>query len=159
MVRDISESETSSIDRRVITHTIGFAANTSANNFLNQLALQSGGGFYQADNSTELLDAFNTILRSVKDINATFVSPGVAVNQLNRLTHRDELYFALFKPSEGAIWPGNLKRYRLDGDEVLDKNGLDAVDSVTGFFAENSHSYWSVLADGNDVREEAQPVK
>ena len=153
LVRDISESETSSIDRRVITHTIGFAANTSANNFLNQLALQSGGGFYQADNSTELLDAFNTILRSVKDINATFVSPGVAVNQLNRLTHRDELYFALFKPSEGAIWPGNLKRYRLDGDEVLDKNGLDAVDSVTGFFAENSHSYWSVLADGNDVRE------
>ncbi|NDV92183.1 pilus assembly protein PilY [Alteromonas sp. 345S023] len=153
LVKDISKSETSSIDRRIITHTIGFAANTSANNFLNQLALQSGGGFYQADNSTDLLAAFNTILRSVKDINATFVSPGVAVNQLNRLTHRDELYFALFKPSEGAIWPGNLKRYRLSGDEVLDKNGLDAVDSVTGFFADNSHSYWSVLADGNDVRE------
>ncbi|MEC8640883.1 MAG: PilC/PilY family type IV pilus protein, partial [Pseudomonadota bacterium] len=118
-----------------------------------QLALQSGGGFYQADNSTDLLEAFNTILRSVKDINATFVSPGVAVNQLNRLTHRDELYFALFKPSEGAIWPGNLKRYRLSGDEILDKNSLNAVDSVTGFFAENAHSYWSTLADGSEVSE------
>ncbi|MED5234671.1 MAG: PilC/PilY family type IV pilus protein, partial [Pseudomonadota bacterium] len=95
----------------------------------------------------------NTILRSVKDINATFVSPGVAVNQLNRLTHRDELYFALFKPSEGAIWPGNLKRYRLSGDEILDKNSLNAVDSVTGFFAENAHSYWSTLADGSEVSE------
>jgi len=100
-----------------------------------------------------LLEAFNTILRSVKDINATFVSPGVAVNQLNRLTHRDELYFALFKPSEGAIWPGNLKRYRLSGDEILDKNSLNAVDSVTGFFAENAHSYWSTLADGREVSE------
>ncbi|GMM68804.1 hypothetical protein MTsDn1_20990 [Alteromonas sp. MTD1] len=151
LVRNISESETSVIGPRVITHTIGFAANNSANNFLNQLALQSGGGFYQADNSTNLLEAFNTILRSVKDINATFVSPGVAVNQLNRLTHRDELYFALFKPSEGAIWPGNLKRYRLSGDKILDKNSLNAVDSVTGFFSENSHSYWSTLADGSEV--------
>ena len=153
LVRNISEASTSVIGPRVITHTIGFAANNNANNFLNQLALQSGGGFYQADNSTDLLEAFNTILRSVKDINATFVSPGVAVNQLNRLTHRDELYFALFKPSEGAIWPGNLKRYRLSGDEILDKNSLNAVDSVTGFFAENAHSYWSTLADGSEVSE------
>lgn len=153
LVKNISKSDTSVIDSRVITHTIGFAANSNANNFLNQLALQSGGGFYQASNSTDLLEAFNTILRSVKDINATFVSPGVAVNQLNRLTHRDELYFALFKPSEGAIWPGNLKRYRLSGDTVLDKNSLNAVDSVTGFFSENSHSFWSTLTDGSEVSE------
>lgn len=152
LVKNISKAETSAIGPRVITHTIGFAANSTANNFLNQLAIQSGGGFYQADNSEDLLAAFNTILRSVKDVNATFVSPGVAVNQLNRLTHRDELYFALFKPSEGAIWPGNLKRYRLSGDDVLDKNNSSAVDSVTGFFSETSHSYWSVFADGNDVR-------
>ena len=153
LVKNISKSDTSVIDSRVITHTIGFAANNNANNFLNQLALQSGGGFYQASNSSDLLEAFNTILRSVKDINATFVSPGVAVNQLNRLTHRDELYFALFKPSEGAIWPGNLKRYRLSGDTVLDKNSLNAVDSVTGFFSENSHSFWSTLTDGSEVSE------
>ena len=153
LVRNVSDPDVSSIDRRIITHTIGFAANNSANDFLNQLAIQSGGGFYRADNSTDLLAAFNTILRSVKDINATFVSPGVAVNQLNRLTHRDELYFALFKPSEGTIWPGNLKRYQLSGEQVLDQNGSNAVDSVTGFFSENSHSFWSVLADGNDVRE------
>ena len=153
LVKNLSRANQSKIDSRIITHTIGFAANATANNFLNQLALQSGGGFYTADNSTDLVEAFQTILRSVKDVNATFVSPGVAVNQLNRLTHRDELYFALFKPSEGTIWPGNLKKYRIDGDKIIDKNGLDAVDTVTGFFAENSHSYWSPLADGNDVRE------
>lgn len=65
----------------------------------------------------------------------------------------DELYFVLFKFSEGVIWSGNLKCYCLDGDEVLDKNGLDVVDSVMGFFVENLYSYWLVFVDGNDVRE------
>ncbi|MBU3021861.1 PilC/PilY family type IV pilus protein [Aestuariibacter sp. A3R04] len=153
LVKNLSKAETSAIDRRVITHTIGFAANNNANNFLNQIALQSGGGFYQADNSADLVKAFQAILRSVKDVNATFVSPGVAVNQLNRLTHKDELYFALFKPSEGTIWPGNLKKYKISGETILDQKGKDAIDSSTGFFSDTSHSYWSTLADGNDVRE------
>lgn len=153
LVRNISDSDESKIGTRVTTHTIGFAANATANNFLNQIALQSGGGFYTADNSDDLVTAFQTIIKNVKDVNATFVSPGVAVNQLNRLTHKDELYFALFKPAEGTLWPGNLKKYRLDGDTILDKNGLEAVNGNTGFFDENAHSYWSTLADGNDVRE------
>ena len=153
LVKNIGDTEDSVIDSRVVTHTIGFAANAQANSFLNQLALQGGGGFYQAENSQELVSAFQSILKTVKDVNATFVSPGVAVNQLNRLTHKDELYFALFKPAEGSVWPGNMKKYKIDGDTILDKNGLPAIDDGNGFFAENSHSYWSVLADGNDVRQ------
>ena len=51
------------------------------------------------------------------------------------------------------MWPGNLKRYRLSGDKILDKNSLNAVDSETGFFTENAHSYWSTLADGSEVSE------
>lgn len=153
LVSNINNSSDSAIGAKVTTHTIGFAANATANNFLNQLALQGGGGFYTADNSDDLVEAFQTIIRSVKDVNATFVSPGVAVNQLNRLTHKDELYFALFKPAEGTDWPGNLKKYKLNSDVILDKNGLPAIDSSTGFFDENAHSFWSTLADGNDVRE------
>lgn len=153
LVSNISKSSTSTIGAKVTTHTIGFAANNTANNFLYQLALQSGGSFYTADNSDDLLEAFQTILRAVKDINATFVSPGVAVNQLNRLTHQDELYYALFKPAEGTLWPGNLKKYRISGDQIYDKNGLLAIDDNTGFFADNSHSYWSLFQDGSDVRE------
>jgi type IV pilus assembly protein PilY1 len=153
LTANIGDTEDSKIDSRIVTHTIGFAANTTANNFLNQLAIQGGGTFYQADDSAQLVDAFQSILKTVKDVNATFVSPGVAVNQLNRLTHKDELYFALFKPSEGALWPGNLKKYKISGDVILDQNGLSAVDDGTGFFSENSHSYWSLSPDGNDVRE------
>ena len=153
LVSNISKSASSAINAKVTTHTIGFAANNTANNFLYRLALNSGGGFYTASNSADLLTAFQTILRSVKDVNATFVSPGVAVNQLNRLTHQDELYYALFKPAEGTLWPGNLKKYRISGDQVFDQNGLVAIDENTGFFADSSHSYWSPTLDGADVRE------
>lgn len=151
LVRNISSTDTSVIGPKVITHTIGFASSSSADSYLTKLATQSGGGFYPADDSTQLLEAFKSILSSVKKVNTTFVAPGVAVNQLNRLTHNDELYFALFKPSEGALWPGNLKRYRLDGQVIVDKNDDVAVDSDTGYFDEGSHSYWSTLEDGNDV--------
>ncbi|MBE1286761.1 MAG: VWA domain-containing protein [Alteromonadaceae bacterium] len=153
LVRELSQTNTSPLNARVITHTIGFVANATANNFLNQLALNGGGGFYQTDNSEELVDVFQQILRTVKDINATFVSPGVAVNQLNPLTHRDELYFALFKPSEGTLWPGNLKQYKIQGNTILDQNNANAVDGSTGFFSEYAHSFWSTLADGNAVGE------
>ena len=153
LVRNLGDGDDSKIDTRVITHTIGFSAGTIANAFLNDLAVNGKGDFYTADNTADLVGVFQSILKTVKDVNATFVSPGVAVNQLNRLTHNDELYFALFKPAEGTIWPGNVKRYRLDGSDILDKNGLNAVDSVTGFFNDSAHSYWSLLSDGNDVRE------
>jgi len=153
LAKNIANGEDSVIDSRVITHTIGFATDATANSFLNKLALQGGGGFYQADNTADLVTAFQSILKTVKDVNATFVSPGVAVNQLNRLTHKNELYFALFKPAEGTDWPGNVKKYKIDGEQILDQNDALAVDSVSGFFTDSSHSYWSVLADGNDVRE------
>jgi type IV pilus assembly protein PilY1 len=153
LTKNIGDGDNSKIDTRVFTHTIGFAAGSTANAFLNDIAVSGNGDFYTADNTDELVGVFQSILKTVKDVNATFVSPGVAVNQLNRLTHNDELYFALFKPAEGTIWPGNVKRYRLDGSDILDKNGLSAVDSVTGFFNDSAHSYWSLLADGNDVRE------
>ncbi|MGJ8681985.1 PilC/PilY family type IV pilus protein [Paraglaciecola sp.] len=152
LAKNIGDADDSKIDTRVFTHTIGFSAGSTANAFLNDLAINGNGDFYTADNTADLVDVFSSILKTVKDVNATFVSPGVAVNQLNRLTHNDELYFALFKPAEGTIWPGNVKRYRLDGSDILDKNGLNAVDSVTGFFNDGSHSFWSLLADGNDVR-------
>lgn len=152
LVKNIGDGDHSKINSRVFTHTIGFSAGSTANAFLNNLAVNGNGDFYTASNTADLVDVFQSILKTVKDVNATFVSPGVAVNQLNRLTHNDELYFALFKPAEGTLWPGNVKRYRLDGSSILDKNGLNAVDSVTGFFNDTSHSFWSLLADGNDVR-------
>ncbi|MEM0909532.1 MAG: PilC/PilY family type IV pilus protein [Pseudomonadota bacterium] len=139
------------IDVPVTTHTIGFAANQDTNNYLNQLAVAGGGTLYQANDSDSLLEVFNTILTTIKDDDSTFVAPGVAINQQSRLTHIDQLYYAVFKPSERARWPGNLKRYRMNNGQVVDADGASAIDPTTGFISSDARSYWSTESDGNDV--------
>lgn len=51
------------------------------------------------------------------------------------------------------IWLGNFKCYCLSGDEIFDKNSLNVVDSVMGFFVENVYSYWLIFVDGSEVSE------
>ena len=60
---------------------------------------------------------------------------GVAVNQLNRLNHLDQLYYAVFEPKAGYYhWEGNVKRYRLgsNGTVIYDNSAtpINAVDSL-----------------------------
>lgn len=151
MAAFLSRENGNFVDAPVITHTIGFAASASTNSYLNQLAQAGGGSFYRADDSASLSEVFKTILKNIEDESATFVSAGVAVNQHNKLTHNDQLYFSIFKPSERVRWPGNLKRYRLKNGKIVDANQNPAVDPSTGFFAETSQSFWSSTVDGNDV--------
>ena len=78
-------------------------------------------------------------------------APGVAVNQLNRFEHLDQLYYAVIQPASSSFWEGNLKRYRLSGDNVTDVSGNDAIDDETGYFKETARSWWSDEADGPDA--------
>lgn len=147
----------------VTTHSIGFALNSGSMNrenctggnaaarFLCDIAKNGGGGYYSADNASELTNAFNEIIRSVISTDASFVSASAPVNSFNRLDNRDELYFAVFRPQETDRWPGNLKRYKVDVDgvRILDAAGNEAVDANTGFFSTTSRSFWSTEVDGN----------
>lgn len=149
----------------VTTHTIGFALNAGGFNketctggnaaakFLCDIAKQGNGGYYSADNATELTEAFDEIIRGVISADSTFVSASAPVNSFNRLDNRDELYFAVFRPQETDRWPGNLKRYKVDVDGVtiLDANNSVAVDPETGFFSSSSRSFWSSEVDGNQA--------
>ncbi|MFK8028751.1 MAG: pilus assembly protein, partial [Gammaproteobacteria bacterium] len=90
---------------------------------------------------------------------ATFTSPSVSVNSLNRLTNRDTLYFTLYEPSPAGEphWDGNLKAYKIGRTsstsdlEILDANGNPAVDEDTGLFLNRAVSLWSSEPDGPEV--------
>jgi len=129
------------------THTIGFYSDQP---FLQSVADAGGGSYVTAFSKQELFDAINTIVDSILDVNTTFVSAGVTVNQYNRVTHSDELYFSLFTPSSETVWPGNLKRYRLSNGQIVDFNENSAV-NLGGEFDEAALSYWSPEVDGNEV--------
>ncbi len=134
----------------VSTYTIGF---NFTSDWMKDVAAAGGGNFYEADSSAQLVDAFNNILSEILKVDTTFVSPGATVNQFNRLTHRNDIYFSLFKPSEKPSWAGNLKQYRLQGNPsvLVDSNGNPAIDESTGFFKDTAKSYWSDVVDGSNV--------
>jgi type IV pilus assembly protein PilY1 len=146
----------------ITLHTISFAMDQNGgvqgNTFLEDLATFGNGGFYDAGSADELADAFNTILTEVKDVDTTFVKPIANTDQLNRLSQSDDLYVGMFTPSLKTRWDGNLKRYKLEvdnlGNVIIKDNSTppqNAVSNDTGFFKDSSKSIWSATADGADV--------
>lgn len=136
----------------VTTHMIGFGSGADPQ-LMKDMANAGGGGHYSADDKDELVAALTQIVASIANINTTFVSTGVTVNQFNRLTHNEELYYSLFSPQSNAVWPGNIKRYRLNGGVVVDVNGTPAVDALTSEFKDDAKSWWSGEVDGNKVED------
>lgn len=142
----------------VSTYTIGFA---SSQTLLQNTATAGNGRYFTTDNTSGLVSALKSILVEILAENTTFATPSVAVSAYNNLGYRNDLYYALFRPAEGARWVGNVKRYALKPEtittggvkvaaHIVDKNGLPAVDTATGFFKESASSYWS-SNDGRDV--------
>lgn len=150
-------------DSFVNTHTIGFALDVMDDNapkiFLDDIADNGEGGAYLASNASELTKAFSDILKSVQDVDTSFVSASAPVNSFERQNNKDELYFSLFSPELNNRWPGNLKRYRFaftdaNGNiapRIVDQVGRDAVNLDTGKFDSAARSFWSATNDGNDT--------
>lgn len=154
--QDISSTQPGK--QTVSTYTIGFATNQT---LLENTAAAGGGRYFTTDNTSGLVSALKSILVEILAENTTFATPSVAVSAYNNLGYRNDLYYALFRPAEGARWVGNVKRYKLKPESIdisgnkvaahiVDRNGQPAVDEGTGFFRENASSYWSNM-DGRDV--------
>jgi len=141
-------------DQNVTSYMIGFHTDQT---LLKNAASKGGGSYYTAESTSELTTAFTQILTEVLSVNTTFVAPAVPVNAFNRLTHRNELYYALFRPNRNPQWAGNLKRYKLAGDPLViaDVNGDPAVDAATGFFKDTSTSFWTQAIDAPDGQDVA----
>ncbi|MEL7449660.1 MAG: PilC/PilY family type IV pilus protein [Pseudomonadota bacterium] len=115
-------------------------------------------GYFVANSSMQLTAAFSTIIESVQTVGETLTAPAVSVNAFNRLTNRDDLFFALFEPSGQSQphWDGNVKKYRLGSAPnssslaILDSNNRVAVDD-DGRFLASSQSFWSPDVDGESI--------
>ena len=139
----------------VTTYTVGFDINHP---LLRAAAEESGGKYYRANNAAELTQIFNKIIAEILSVNTTFSAPAVSINAFNRTTHRNELYFTLFKPSIYPHWNGNLKRFKLvfNGGipSIIDFKGNDAINTESGFFDKDAHSWWTDISgkpDGGEV--------
>ena len=91
------------------------------------------------------------IFTNINEESLSFAAPAVAVNSFNRTQNFNDLYLTAFQASEKTHWPGNLKKYRIANGQIVDSNGVAAVDPTTGFFRQTAQSYWSINPDGNEV--------
>ncbi len=139
------------------THTILFAFNSPQNAFELLVSEDYGGGLLRlANNEGELLEALRKVSDVITGSTITLTNPVVAVNQLGRMQHMDQVYFSLFKPSNQLFWTGNLKRYRVDfsSGNLVDARDLMAIDTKRdgrNFFRKTARSFWSKEVDGNEV--------
>ena len=139
-------SSTQDGDQFVTTHTIGFTLDLP---ILKQAAELSGGDYFQADDAEKLSRALLKIFTEANQQDLAFTAPAVAVNAFNRTQNLNDLYMSVFRSDVNYRWPGNLKKYQLKGGEIVDADGVAAVDSLTGFFDESARSFWT----DNDIND------
>lgn len=123
------------------------------------VAKYGNGSYYGATDESLLVSSLVDTVSNLLNESGSISAPGVAVNQLSRLTNLDRLYYSVFDADANkAFWKGNVKRYRLviddtAGSSIQDFKNLNAVDPDTGFFKTSSWSYWSAASDGNRALE------
>lgn len=163
---DVVPESTLKGTQNVITHTVGFGSGISAGGLsLLQTTAANGGGQYKTANSAaDLADALQILIEDATQQITSFSAPSLSINAFNRLYNRDEIYFALFKPSVTRRWDGNIKKYHLCNTVDVTTYGCtfgDILDGATptpqqaidnkSRIKETATSYWSSSADGSDV--------
>lgn len=130
----------------VATYTIGFTVDLD---LLESTAERGGGFYYRADDTAGLAGALTTIAITIMGDASAFAAPSVPVNAFNRTQNLNDIFVSVFNPSSTVHWPGNVKKYSLIGGQMIDADGLAAIDPVTGYFADEARSFWSVESDGD----------
>ncbi len=100
-----------------------------------------------------LTKAVSEIVASIVDKDVSFTAPAVSVNAFNRTQHLNDLYVSVFRASTGVHWPGNMKKYTINGGTVRDAKGDPAVNPNTGYFSDSALSFWTpgTQPDGANV--------
>lgn len=136
--------------QNVVTYTIGFAIDLP---ILEETARRGGGEYFTANDAKSLENALLNIVTEILDDNTTFVAPTVSVNAFNRIQNLNDLFIAVFQANNTPLWNGNLKKYRMAGDQIVGADGTTpVVDPNTGFFADTSQSIWASRVDGAEVK-------
>ncbi len=139
-------------DQRVVTYTIGFLTDQV---LLSEAAEKGGGTYYTAEDAHTLADAFQATLTEILSSNTTFAAPAVAVDAFNRTRSLSDMFIAMFRPEIRPRWRGNLKKLEINDDgEVLDANGVRAIDPVSGRIKDTATTFWTTGGiDGMEVDE------
>ena len=136
--------------QRVTTHTVGFKVDLP---ILRDTAARSGGRYFLADDVESLTKTMVSIIDDINNRSLSFAAPTVPVNTFNQTQNLNDVYITMFDAKTKTHWPGNLKKYRIQRNTLVDQHNRTAVNPNTGLFLDSAHSYWTEGdADGNSVQ-------
>ena len=136
-------------------YTIGFGSGMSDNGkrLLSETAAEGGGKYLHANTAEQLSEALKNTITQIREVNDTFTAPSIASNNVDQTRSRESIYYAMFYPKTGARWRGNLKKLKVSGDQIIDKDGKSALNE-DGLIDKDAKTFWlpsGESADGNSV--------
>ncbi|HCV05845.1 pilin biogenesis protein [Pseudoalteromonas sp. APAL1] len=142
---------TSEIHETGRVYTIGFGSGMSENGkrLLSETAKLGGGKYLHANTADQLSDALKNTITQIREVNDSFTSPSVASNNVDQTRSRESIYYAMFYPKTGARWRGNLKKLKVSGDKITDKDGKPALNE-DGLIDKNAKTFWLPSGEGAD---------
>ena len=156
-LKNIDHSSDQVGNQDITTYTIGGFDLANGVELLKRTANWGGGRYFEANDTADLTLALDSIFLDILSTDSTFTAPAVSVNAFNASEHRDDLFYALFRPADNVKWTGNLKKYRLtkEGIVVGADSAIPAISDATGFFNESIFDLWNdtTIPDGKNVQD------
>ncbi len=141
---------------KIFTIGIGNGMSAGGEALLKETAEQGGGSYVLSKDANDLEEALTYTIDKINEANGTFTSPSVATSNFDSTRSNDAVYYAMFFPEPGANWKGNLKRLKVDGDSILDKDDKPAIHD-NGTIKDTAKTFWLPAnkgADGNNVKKD-----
>lgn len=107
---------------------------TRSVNFMRSAATQGGssGGYFEAKNAIDFINAFVSVLTKVQATNSSFASVALPVSVNVRGTNLNQVYVGMFTPDPDGKprWYGNMKEYQLAYSSTTNDVFLAGADGV-----------------------------
>ncbi len=133
----------------LFTVGISLTPGGESRNYLELLAQEGGGAYFDAQNPAQLSGTLQNIVQSIQQKPRVIARFANTLDLTSLVKNRDELYSPVFSaPPTQPRWEGNVKGYT----ETL--NGLVGLDGNAAFLANGdfnpaSRSFWAAVADGS----------
>jgi len=118
---------------------------------LMSLAKQGGGKYYTASSKAQILSAIYQILDEIQAVSSSFAAANLPASANQRTYDVNQVFIGMFQPDPSSLprWFGNMKEYQLAATaagavSLVDVNGLQVVNPLTGFVTSCAQSFWTV---------------
>lgn len=129
--------------QNVLTYTVGLSLTDPTEiAYMRDIADKGQGAFVNTSTRGGLAEAFANAINGIVGKTRSFAAPTYSIDTNTLLSHGNEVYIPLFD-RKGAVWPGNLKKFKLDNAGNLLGQGDVVATDVDGNLITSVPDLWA----------------